>query len=78
MRIRLEATSVRIGTEAVERTGIEKFTSTHRHFAFLLCLLGAWAIGQPCLCHCNGINLVIQINPTMADNTVLPTFTPDK
>ena len=51
MRIRLEATSVRIGTEAVERTGIEKFTSTHRHFAFLPCLLGARAIGQPWLRH---------------------------
>ena len=37
MRIRLEATSVGIGTEkAVERTGIEKFTSTLRHLEFLL------------------------------------------
>ena len=51
MRIKLEATSVRIGTEVVERTGIEKFTSTHRHFAFLPCLLGARAIGQPWLRH---------------------------
>ena len=41
MRIRLEATSVGIGTEkAVERTGIEKFTST------------LWTVGQPWLRHC--------------------------